>query len=513
MQHGLRRATVPARVLVALLVVLTLTSCMEQKRAALPPAPSISAVPQNVGVDVNGLPDGEDFEVTDTSEGVENGANLDFVSPVFTVEPAGELAQPVTVTVDLDNALPADTPIVVATRVSDDQPWTFKRATLSSDQQHVEYTTTSLNQLGVLSVNLDSAVAGFQADVPKSLATGVSKKVKQPSCDGRPEARETGYSVTATKGKALHWCFGLEDDKRVLKVTNRLVTPIQIAHAKVEALKTPAVPGPFTLFTGVLGKTDTFLAPGRTAVYDADLEPVTALMLSSDANATMQSLRLLRATTHAIVTSLVGFDQGPVNVNKTLTALLAMPQCRKSLGKGSDALIAGCFSTSKLTRLFGSRALLVAPLFSAPTSQVFFREQAVALASAQPAAQQRIDVKRVAPDFSAFIGLWSGKTRNLVIGNDGLGTETVFDAMGKMVITLSYQLGYPDAKTGATNSTTSADTKITKVRVGRPKLVRGRVPRVGAEGTIRITKGVVDAPYLNVNYCDTAKARKGVCGK
>ena len=131
------------------------------------------------------------------------------------------------------------------------------------------------------------------------------------------------------------------------------------------------------------------------------------------------------------------------------------------------------------------------------------------MAAGQRTTQQRIAVKRVAPDFTAFTGLWSGKSRSLVIGGDGVVTETVYDDAGKLVVQLTYQLGYPEKK----NDTSSADTTITKVKVGQRKLLKGRVPRVGAEGTLTITKGIVRPPYLNTTYCDAPKSKKGVCGK
>jgi len=510
MQHGRRWTAVPVRALLALLVVLTATGCLgESKKLALPPAPSISAAPTDLGIKASGLPDGVELAVTDTSVGVQTGAHLDFVSPVFTVEPSGTLAQPATITVELDNALPAATPVLVATRASADQPWAYQTGRLTEDQRHVEYTTTDLNQLGVLTLNVDAAVESLSTDIRNGLAAGVNKLVKPPTCDGRPEARLSGYSVTSTKSKALHWCFGLQGGKRVVRVTNRLRNPIEVAHPNVPVLKAPLVPGVFSPWGRFLGTTNTFLAPGRTATFDADLQPVTALFVSSDSSAMVQSLRLFQATARAIVLRLVGFGVGPATVGKTVDALLAKPQCRQSLGKGSDALLAGCFSPAKMASLFGSRAVLLAPLLTAPTTATFFRAQAQAMTVAQPEAQQRIDVKRAAPDFTAFVGLWSGKSRLLTISAQGLVTETVYDDAGKLVIQLTYQLTDPVSKAG----TTSAPSTITKVKIGQRKLVKGRLPQVGDTGVTRVSQGVVRPPALQTTYCDAKKAKKGVCGK
>ncbi len=137
----------------------------------------------------------------------------------------------------------------------------------------------------------------------------------------------------------------------------------------------------WTHWSGALGTTNTFLAPGGSATFDADLEPVRGLILNAESAAAGQSLRLMQATVRAMVLRLTAFGLGRANVVNTVTALLARPQCAKTLTKGSAALLAGCFSKPKLVATFGSRGLLLAPLVAAPALPAFVHQQALGLAA------------------------------------------------------------------------------------------------------------------------------------
>jgi hypothetical protein len=474
------------------------------------PTPSASTPPPVPDVTATGLPVGVALSVTGSSPGTESGANLDFVSPIYSVEPAGRLDHPATLTVKLDNAVPTTTSLVVASREGAGKPWTYQPGMLTPDQQHVRYATRSLNQLAVLSVDTDSALASFQAELTKGLTSGVDKTVAKPDCAAKDTARELGYSVVSTKNPTLQWCFGLENDKRVLKVTNRLFGPIQVAHPKVPVVTAPQVPAVNAPWIDLLGTTSDFLASGRSVTYDADLEPLTGLSVSAGSNATIQSLRLLQATARALSLRVASFGARATNANTAVKSFLAMPQCSKSLGKGSDAMLAGCFSQPKLVRVYGARGALLTPLLTAPSTPVLLRTQAQKLATTQPTAPQQIDVRRAAPDFTALVGYWSGHTRLLAITGDGVGIETLSNGCCEIVVKLTYQLTDPVADAPA--GTASAQAKITKVTIGNRKLIKGRVPRVGDTGVIRVNQGIVRSPYLKTSYCSPAKAKKGACG-
>jgi hypothetical protein len=503
-----------ARALVALFVVLAVTACGvglgtgDDQGTARPRPSDKPLAPVDPPVEVIGLPDDVELEVPESLPGSENGENLAFVSPVYTLMPAGALGSPVTVRLRLDNAQPPNSRMLVASRTAADQPWTYVPAVLTPDQRHVDFEATSLDQVGALAVDVEGARAGFQQDLGAALTTGIFRAAKKPTCAGEEEAREQGHTVAASKTKTLFWCFGLEDGKRVVRVTNRRPIPVEVAHPDVPVLSNPEPARAWAAWSRALGTGKTLLAPGRTATYEAELEPKTELTLDAESLALGQSMRLLQAGVTALTLRLAKFGTAPANVPKTVSTFLAMPQCAKALGKGSDAMVTGCFSGAKLTRVFGSRARLVAPLIADPAITLFLRRQASDIGlRAKTTERQRILVRRAAPDFRGFTALWSGPRRLLSIDAEGQVTELVTDETGAAIIKLSYQLEDPEREADVA----SAKATITAVKVSRPKLVSGRVPRVGDAGTLRVRKGVVTPPFLKTTYCTPAAAKRGSC--
>lgn len=485
--------------------VLTATACGGEKLPTVQPsiAPNI---PLELPVEASGLPEGVTLEVADTTAGVENGENLDFVSPVYSLAPAGPLTDPVTVSIELDNALPTTSTLFVASRDSGTQPWSLQRGRLSPDYRHVEFQTSKLNEVGVLSLEVDGAVASLTSDVRAGLVTGINRTVKTSTCDNPGAALDNGYSVASSKSNTLFWCFGIENDKRIVRVTNRRLVPVQIVHPKVPVLTDPSPVPVWVSWAKALGPVATFLPPGRTATYDADLEPTSALAVTAASGVAAQSLRLLQAQVRALVIRSVRLGFGTADVTKTVAALLARPQCAKTVGRGSDAMLAGCFSPAKLIQTFGSGARMLVPLVSAPSYPIFLREQAAAMTAAQPGETQRIVVKRAAPDFSPFFGFWSGAERILAVNGQGLVTEQR-TSEGKLVVKLTYQL--EDPVFSPAKSTARATLKA--VKVGQPKLIKGRVPRVGDTGTLTKRYGLMTPPFLKTTYCNETSVKRKVC--
>lgn len=499
--------------LLALLVVTASACGVENKPATeLPPATSSSPSPSadpDPEVSATGLPEGVDIDASDSSTGTENGANLSFVSPIYTLTPTGPLPAPAVVRLRLDNALPATTTVVVVTRASSTQPWTFSAGRLSGDLRHVEYAARSLDQTAVLSMDVASAQADLLRDLTSGLASSAPLKLTPPKCEGRPQALEDNYSIVVQKNvPTMLTCFGLEDGKRVLRVTNRRPFPVQVVHDDVLVAKAPLVGAAWAPWAKVLGASNTVLAPGRTVTYAADLQPNTQIAVTGAYGAGVVSLRLLQAEVRAVALSLDSFGLGPVNVTQTLASLLARPRCAKTVGKSTDAVLARCLSPLILSDTFGSRARLIAPLVSSPAFKALARRDSARLAAQAPAEVQRVVVKRAAPDFSKLVGDWAGHTRLLTVTGEGVVTEKIQDGCCDLVIKLTYQLEEPVTKKGLTR----AKATITNVKVGKRKLLNGTVPRVGQKGTITLQGGVITPPYLKTNYCNMKASTQGTCG-
>ena len=485
MEHARQRPVALAHGLLALLVLLTGAACATPAKTVAPPAPSISAVPTDPEVTATGLPDGVDVELTDSSPGVESGDNVDFVSPVYTVSAIGPFAVPATFTLRLDNALPESTPVLVVTRKFERDPWTYQRGRLSEDLRHVVFRASMLDQVAVLSIDSAGALPGFRADIRSRLFTGRATKATEPTCEGSAEALTSGYATNASENKTLYWCFGLRKDKRVLTVTNRRGFPVEIT----------------------VGTTRTSLAPGRSATYDAELAPEATLKLVASSTVQARSLRVLQATSRALVKRLNSFGAGPVRPAATLQAFLGSSRCAAALKAGVDSVARRCFTTAALVKVFGSRALLLEPLTAGQYTPVFFDRLDKRLTAEAKAQRERVYVHRKAADFAGLVGLWSGTTRLLNVTAAGVVTERLEDSKKALVIQLTYQLEDPVTNAGIT----TADATLTKVSVGNRKLLNGRVPKVGDTGRISLAKGVITPPFLKTKYCDAAASRKGTC--
>jgi hypothetical protein len=497
-------------------VLALLAGCGGNGVSQLPKAqpPSSSPTPTDPGVAVTGI-DASDLSVTDAT-GSSLGVSLSFASPIYTVTSTTQLSSPTPVQLTLDNALPRNVPIFVVTRESAGQPWTYLPGQLLSDQRHVQFTTSHLSDFAVLVMDQSGALQSFKDDIHSRLDFGIDKKVKKPECEATDEAKKDGYSVISSKGrKTVFWCFGYEGGKRVLRVVNRRTQPIQISHLNVPVLP-PAVEVPkvWNPWLPIVGDRATFLAPRRTVTYDVDLEPTKRVLLGATADANAQSLRALQATTAALVARLHGFGAGRHKTIDTLNALLARPQCRKTVGQGSDKMLAGCFSRPKLVATFGTAGLLLAKLTTDPSTKLFMRQQFKAMAyDVLKNTNENILVRRAKPDFTGFVGSFTGEGRTLVVNGDGLVIEssTLKSADGTTTTPqadVTYQLSEPRVEDGVAH----ADAVITKVKIYDRKSFKGQVPKVGQTGTFRLVKGVVRSPFVHRLYCDGKAAKKGTCG-
>ncbi len=509
MGEAVRRRVVPLRALVASLSVLAVTACGSAERAApaQAPAPSIAATPVDPEVAATGMPEGLDLELIDSTPGSEDGDNVAFVSPVYSVIPVGPLAVAATVTLRLDNAMPETTPLLVATRTSANGPWSYQPGQLTDDQRHVEFSTTSLTEVGVLALDVPGALAGVRDTVRSALYPARGTPPEKPTCEESELAETSGYSVSDTKSKTLHWCLGLRDGSPIVKITNRRTTPVVVDHKDFKVLDGPGKAAAYAPWARVVADTATLLAPGRTVTYSTELETGSKVQLVAASTRETQGLRVLQAGSRAIAALLNDYGVGPARAGTTFTSLLDRKRCARSLTQGVDDVVARCFTDAAMVDLFGSDSVFLSPVLAAPSFEAFLAKQAKVLTSQAAKQGERVVLSRAVPDFAGLVGGWSGSNRQLSVSEAGVVTEKVRDG-SSVVIQLTYQLDSPLSKDGVTN----AKATITAVKVGNRKQVGGRVPEVGDAGTISLREGVISPPYLKTNYCNAKAAKKGACG-
>jgi hypothetical protein len=509
-----------------LVVVSALAACLALlvsacggSDVASPPSvntlPTASASPSAPTVTVTGLSAGVQVQISGGQPGSSPGNGLTFVTPVYALGPSGPLGATATVTMELDHAVPAGTAVVAATRESSADTWSWLPATLSKDLRHAQFTTNHFSQFGVLTLDASGALSTFKQAVRSGLVSTLAPTVARPVCQNPKGARAGGWKAASWPRKTLYWCFGLVKDKHVLTVVNRRDVPVQIAHGAATATATTSrVKGAWTTWLGLVGpgSNTTFLAPGGSATYDAEINPGSNLVLAAQADAKALSTRALYVAVDALVSQLRAYGSAPPSTAQAFAVLVARPQCADALGQGSQVLVEGCLSRQRLARVLGDSTPLLAPVLTAPSLKKFWATQFTFLADQDKATDtQHIGVSREAADFGGLAGSYTGHTRVLNVSTTGLVVERL-DTGTDPVIQLTYQLSGPKTIGGKKNGTTTATSVITRVKVYDRAAISGKLPKVGDTGTLTLHGGIITPPYLQTTYCDTAAAAKGQCG-
>jgi hypothetical protein len=499
-----------------------------EPRAASPtPAPVVTE-PTSSPVEVVGGP--EDVEVGEPQAPVDPGSGSYFVSQLYPVSgPA--LEQPVLVRVQLDNAVPQETPLVVASR-QDDGPWSFLEARLDTDRRHVEFITSDLATFGVLAVDSGSVRSAWTQALDAALERDAARPggVEAPTCESTTRARQDGvFRARGWQRETVGWCFDILGDQRLLRVTNLRGVPVRVtapgaedngltgeqARARLpwpawlEALGdgTPSG-GPAAPPEAALAGTDTFVPPGRTLSVDVDLEPGETLVLTAADDERGRAVQLLHSLARASSDQVRRFGVAQPDPAQVFTSWVEQRSCRRALDATGDdlagALVRGCLGERSLRRAFDSAGLLLLPVLRQGQTGSDVAERLTTLTRAAGTVEQRIQVLRDEPDFSELVGRYRSEGRTLRIDRDGLVTESV-SLDGAPVIALTYQLGEPTTEGGRSEASATLRT----VDVSSRRQLSGAVPQVGGTGTLVLEQGVVTSPYLQGGYC--SPAAQGAC--
>lgn len=504
-----QRRTTAWRVLVgATAAGLLLSGCgagesgsTEPRAAELPAAsPSAAADEGEQPVEVVGAADPDAFEIGRPTAGPEPGGGLYPVSDVYPVRHDGPLTSPALLRVALDNAVPKGTPVVVVTRSAADQPWSYVEGDLDPGRRHVELITSAVGDFGVLAMDRNAVLSSVREDLAGVEAPAAPEGASTP-CVGAEAAREDGYTARSWKRSTLGWCFGDLGDGRTLRLTNQRAFPVRVTVPGVTAgAPTGSVTEglPWDAWAeAVGGGPGTWLAPGRSVAYDVELEPGTELLATARDDVRGRSVEVLRALATTLAARLDAFGVDGVPTPRKLFAdLLGERACTRALGKDVATLVEGCAGEDALGRLVPASTVLLAPVLEAPVLPRTLGAELDRLADDAGRVEQRILVSREEPSFEGLVGTYRGKLRSLVVAEDGVVTERLATAAGP-VIDLTYQLSDVTGK-GARRGATAT---LTAVEVGAPKLISGKVPKVGTTGRFVLEKGVVTPPFLGTTYC------------
>lgn len=289
------------------------------------------------------------------------------LSPVVRVTPSGRLVSPATVRIRLDRGVPTGDTVLVRTAESPAGPWTLLSASVSPSTRTVSVTTQRFSLFQALGLDLGAAVKAFKSDFIDGLDSGATQTVAKPSCAGQSEARAAGYSIASSTTDTVYWCFGMSGSTRVLKVTDNRRYPLEVLHPGLTVTDRGAIDWvslPSVSHWGS-GKAS-IIAPGDTVTYSVEVAPGDRGGIQTEMDGLGQSLTAVEVGADTLVSILTRWGAG--SGEKTadeVGKLLEVRSCADALGKGSGALISGCFSPKDVLDAFGLKGLLLAPVMAA----------------------------------------------------------------------------------------------------------------------------------------------------
>ena len=255
------------------------------------------------------LPSALDVRATSVNSSPPSG--LMTMSGVVEVTPTGPLPAPATVEIGLSHAVPGNVAVVARTAESKAGPWSYLPAVLSSNRQVARVTTDHFSFFQILGINISAAVDDFKKDFLDQLDAEVTMDVSKPQCQEQSGARSGGYSITSSTTNTVYWCFGLDGQSRILKVTDDRRYPLEILHPDLTVSQDGTIDwGQLSSLSHFGSGQYTILAPGDTVTYTVDVPPQSTGGIRSTFDGLGQSLDALQVGITTLIEILTRFGLG-----------------------------------------------------------------------------------------------------------------------------------------------------------------------------------------------------------
>ena len=205
--------------------------------------------------------------------------------------------------------------------------------------------------------------SAFKTDFIDGLDGGLTQTVNPPTCTGEAAMRTAGYGVTSDPGNTVFWCLGQDaGGTPLLKITDHRRYPLEISHPGATTVENSIDWGQFASLSHWGSGTQTVLEPGGTVTYKLAMPANSTATIGTQLDGFGQSLYALQVGITTLVSILTRFGAGGVEAAKVSAKMLTAASCTDAIGKGSGALISGCFDAATLFAALGTKALLLVPL-------------------------------------------------------------------------------------------------------------------------------------------------------
>jgi hypothetical protein len=323
------------------------------------------------------LPPGVEASVT-TSPMPSVSGGLKSLSRTYRLTPSGPLPAAATITIPLQATVSGNEAVIVATRESTADPWTYLPATLGADHASVTFHTSHFSTFTVMGFDLNQLTSVFKSDFLDQIDGGVTTTVTAPTCTGQAEASANGYSTALrSHTDTLQWCLGMAGSSAELEVVNNRHYPLEVLHPHMTVTDAGAIDyGQLASLSHFASGAYTVIAPGEQATFGASLTPGGAGGVVTQMDGWGQSLYALQTGVNTMFEILdrFGLGGGSDEVDAA-NRMLGATGCLGAIGHGSVALLAACFGDSALEAAFGAKAAFLIPLMAAGPVIAFFNSE------------------------------------------------------------------------------------------------------------------------------------------
>lgn len=311
------------------------------------------------------------------------------LGPLTQITPAGKLPAAITLQFKLSRPLKSAEIAIIATSESQDGPWSLIEPTISADRQYASVQTTHLSWWRPFWYDVGLAAGQFKKQILAGVSNELLNEATQPQCANEAKARYDSYYITSSAKDTLYWCFGAENNARVLKVVNRMRYPLEVSHPGLTVKSLAGPTAKLDQLTKLGSGQTTILYPFEEADFAVDLTPGKTADLRTTYSSSAQGVYQLEFGVTALINTLAwgraepaGIGSGTLNASNWIAIAQAMNQflaakdCASAVQvSDADRLFAGCFNADNLKRVFGWKGLLLAPITPIRSVVGFFRSE------------------------------------------------------------------------------------------------------------------------------------------
>lgn len=277
-------------------------------------------------------------------------------SGTFQISPSGRLGRPATVRLPLNSPSAPGTVVIIFTSESAGGPWQPIPTTVET-VNGVSYAAATVNHLSLFTA-LSVSWRDFLNELKgwfNQFTSNAYANAEQPTCTNPSQARQDGYTGTASAYRTVLWCIGLANGRHVLKVVNNRRYPLLVSPSL------PVIQGGtggdlLQLATRLGRHGEVVIFPDEQVDFNADgIPPGYHSLIRGDIDTAAENLAALHAGIDALTAIVTRFGaSSPKNVTKYFNLATDSANCLSAVKSGNaDTMIGQCITSEWLKDAFG----------------------------------------------------------------------------------------------------------------------------------------------------------------